>query len=46
MSKKAFEKWLDKQNRIDTFCGLALLFVIFSGWFTTGLLTGYILWGL
>ena len=44
MSDKGFNKWLNKQRNIDAFCGLALLVTIFSGWFLTGLLTGYILW--
>lgn len=46
MPDKGFNKWLDKQRRIDAFCGLILLFTIFGGWFLTGILTGYILWGI
>jgi len=46
VSKSGFDKWLVKQKRIDAVCGLILLFSIFSGWFLTGLLTGYILWGI
>ena len=46
MTNKFLEKCYKKQRNIDTLCGLALLFVIFSGWFLTGLLAGYILWGI
>ena len=46
MSNKGFNKWLDKQRNIDAFCGLFLLITIFGGWFLTGLLTGYVLWGI
>jgi hypothetical protein len=45
MTAKFLEKYY-KQRNLDAFCGLVLLAVIFGGWFITGLLTGYLLWGI